>query len=128
MSVEHDFTSRQPYPTAPTPSLLAGYTLMPGADMKQELKSLSPVLASSIDEHASAQIDEAKLVRKIDLRVLPMLFVIYVAAFLDRCVYGSIRASLLPNRQADMFSPQCQHLQRPHHEPAKGLGHDRPTA
>ena len=29
-------------------------------------------------------VDEAKLVRTIDRKVLPMLFVIYVAAFLDR--------------------------------------------
>jgi hypothetical protein len=29
-------------------------------------------------------IDEAKLLRKIDLRVMPMLFLIYLAAFLDR--------------------------------------------
>jgi hypothetical protein len=29
-------------------------------------------------------IDEKALVRKIDMRVIPMLFFIYVAAFLDR--------------------------------------------
>lgn len=28
--------------------------------------------------------EAAKLMRRIDLRVLPMLFVVYVAAFLDR--------------------------------------------
>ncbi|TAQ88185.1 hypothetical protein B7494_g3483 [Chlorociboria aeruginascens] len=60
-------------------------------EMGQGLKSLSPVLAASIDEydsghdgHDSVRIDEAKLLRKIDVRVLPMLFIIYVAAFLDR--------------------------------------------
>lgn len=73
-------------PIRPRAPLSAGCTLILSADMKQERKSLSPVLADSIDEHASVQIDEAKLVRKIDLRVLPMLFIIYVAAFLDRCV------------------------------------------
>lgn len=31
-------------------------------------------------------VDEARLLRKIDLKVMPMLFVIYVAAFLDRLV------------------------------------------
>lgn len=30
------------------------------------------------------KVDEKKLVRRIDLRVMPMLFLIYVAAFLDR--------------------------------------------
>jgi hypothetical protein len=29
-------------------------------------------------------VDEVKLLRKIDIRVMPMLFLIYVAAFLDR--------------------------------------------
>jgi hypothetical protein len=33
---------------------------------------------------AGIPIDEAALQRKIDFRVLPMLFLIYVAAFLDR--------------------------------------------
>ena len=61
--------------------------------MKQELGSLSPVPTSSIDEQASAQIDEVKLVRKIDMHVLPMLFIIYVVAFLDRFVYDSLALS-----------------------------------
>ena len=30
------------------------------------------------------RIDEKKLIRKIDLKVLPILFLIYIAAFLDR--------------------------------------------
>jgi hypothetical protein len=29
-------------------------------------------------------VDEARLLRKIDLRVMPMLFIIYLVAFLDR--------------------------------------------
>ncbi|KAM3070467.1 High-affinity nicotinic acid transporter [Clarireedia jacksonii] len=32
----------------------------------------------------STRIDEQALIRKIDLRLLPILFVIYVVAFLDR--------------------------------------------
>jgi hypothetical protein len=32
------------------------------------------------------RVDESKLVRKIDLRVLPILFAVYVVAFLDRQV------------------------------------------
>lgn len=36
-------------------------------------------------------VDEAKLLRKIDMRVLPILFLIYVAAFLDRYILlGSV--------------------------------------
>ena len=62
--------------------------------MKEEFKSSSPVLTGSMDdEHVNVQIDEAKLLRKIDLHVLPMLFIIYVIAFLDRLVCCSIRAS-----------------------------------
>ncbi len=29
-----------------------------------------------------------KLLRRIDLHVLPMLFIVYFAAFLDRCVHS----------------------------------------
>ena len=32
----------------------------------------------------SPSIDEKALLRRIDLRVLPMLFIVYTAAFLDR--------------------------------------------
>lgn len=39
-----------------------------------------------IDDGLSAAIDEKKLLRKIDFKVMPMLFVIYVAAFLGRLV------------------------------------------
>lgn len=31
-----------------------------------------------------ADVDEGRLLRRIDFRVMPMLFLIYVAAFLDR--------------------------------------------
>jgi hypothetical protein len=42
-------------------------------------------------------LDEQKLLNKIDLRILPMLFLIYIAAFLDRFVESSFgrKASLL---------------------------------
>jgi len=33
-----------------------------------------------------SNVDDAKLVRKIDMRVMPMLFGIYLVAFLDRYV------------------------------------------
>lgn len=41
-----------------------------------------PVVESPLHPH----IDEAKLLRKTDLRVMPMLFVVYIVAFLDRYV------------------------------------------
>jgi len=45
-------------------------------------------ITDSKDAEASmacpASITESKLVRKIDWRLLPMLFVIYIFAFLDR--------------------------------------------
>lgn len=47
----------------------------------------APIEASVVDEHTPKMMDkaeEARLLRKIDMRVLPMLFVIYVFAFLDR--------------------------------------------
>jgi len=55
--------------------------------MEKQSKPESPLVSSLHDEYENVQIDEAKLVRKIDLRVLPMLFLIYVAAFLDRYVF-----------------------------------------
>jgi hypothetical protein len=59
-------------------------------DMEHQYKPESPVASSFLDDHGSAQIDEKKLLRKIDLRVLPMLVLIYIAAFLDRCVYCTL--------------------------------------
>lgn len=38
-----------------------------------------------------AHIDEAKLIRKIDLRLIPVLVVLYVLAFLDRYVVGCFK-------------------------------------
>lgn len=34
-----------------------------------------------------SNVDDAALVRKIDMRVIPMLFAIYFVAFLDRYVF-----------------------------------------
>lgn len=41
-------------------------------------------------------IDEAKVIRKIDMRVVPMLCILYLLAFLDRSVYASLPTGLLP--------------------------------
>lgn len=40
--------------------------------------------ASQDVEGVEGVVDEKKLIRKIDFKVLPILFLIYVAAFLDR--------------------------------------------
>jgi hypothetical protein len=40
--------------------------------------------SSSPEAELASTVDEKKLLRKIDLRVLPMLFMVYVVAFLDR--------------------------------------------
>jgi hypothetical protein len=80
---------------------------MSNADMKQELEPVSPVLADSINEYGIGQIDEAKLLRKIDLRVLPMLFLIYVAAFLDRCVCSSTEPLCCRTSELMSYSLQC---------------------
>ena len=47
-----------------------------------------PVISDAVEvgssEKSPSSVNEKKLMRKIDLKVLPMLFLIYVAAFLDR--------------------------------------------
>lgn len=41
--------------------------------------------SSSADEGTVlTPVDESKLLRKIDFRVLPILFIVYVASFIDR--------------------------------------------
>ncbi|OKL57533.1 hypothetical protein UA08_07095 [Talaromyces atroroseus] len=52
-----------------------------------DIEAVSPSLdAPSVDDKAisTSTVNEAKLLRKIDWRVMPMLFVIYLVAFLDR--------------------------------------------
>ena len=44
-----------------------------------------------------SSIDEKALLRKIDLRVLPMLFILYLAAFLDRVNIGNALTLGLPH-------------------------------
>ena len=52
-------------------------------DQVQVSENLSD-MQDSMDMPTPSGINEKALTRKIDLRVLPMLFIIYVAAFLDR--------------------------------------------
>lgn len=42
--------------------------------------------SSAVDEPVEPPIDEVKLLRKVDRHVLPILFAVYVVAFLDRQV------------------------------------------
>jgi hypothetical protein len=46
--------------------------------------TITPVEGDSTATRNVDDVDEKKLMRKIDGRLLPILFVIYVAAFLDR--------------------------------------------
>ena len=48
--------------------------------------TLTAVEAGSHDEDLS-EAEAAQLLRKTDMRLLPMLFIIYLAAFLDRWVF-----------------------------------------
>ena len=54
---------------------------MSGANMSLEHDGMERAISPT---ECPASVDDKALVRKIDRRVLPMLFVIYVAAFLDR--------------------------------------------
>lgn len=50
-------------------------------------------------------VDDAALVRKIDMRVLPMLFIIYFVAFLDRYVnWTSVVHAFIHANPADFAS------------------------
>lgn len=51
--------------------------LMPGSRRPSDEDGQIP---SDVD----IDVDDAALVRKIDMRVMPMLFIIYLVAFLDR--------------------------------------------
>jgi hypothetical protein len=47
-----------------------------------ELENMAPAVSPMYV--TETDIDEGRLLRRIDFRVMPMLFLIYVAAFLDR--------------------------------------------
>lgn len=54
-------------------------------DFKEAIKvSVEGGSSDRTSQRTMSEADEAKLLRRIDLRVLPMLFTIYVFAFLDR--------------------------------------------
>lgn len=59
------------------------------AEAKEGLASHSP---ASLQESDPA-VDEARLLRKVDWHLLPILFLIYVVSFLDRQVYTFVRVS-----------------------------------
>ena len=60
------------------------------------------------------EFDQKSLLRKIDFHVMPILFVIYVAAFLDRwfAIFVLCDASIY-------FQLQSQHLKCPYNAPTK---------
>ena len=56
------------------------------ADSRHSTSEEKDETSISIDAGAGADIDERKLLLKIDLRVLPVITIIYILAFLDRSV------------------------------------------
>lgn len=59
--------------------------------------SLTPDTMEMVDSGAKAPIDERRLLRKIDLHVMPMLFLIYIVAFLDRQVNVDAKQETSPD-------------------------------
>lgn len=59
----------------------------PSSIVAQDTGHYNPAQSSeSMDAKVPSFINEKALMRKIDLRVIPVLFVIYLVAFLDRWV------------------------------------------
>lgn len=52
-------------------------------------------------------IDEKKLLRKIDLRLVPPICILYLLAFLDRCVFTNVSS-----RTALTVEIQSEYIQR----------------
>lgn len=47
-------------------------------------------------DDALSEAEAARLLRRTDLRLLPMLFLVYVVAFLDRSVHAPGRDAMMP--------------------------------
>ena len=73
---------------------------MSGSNTPDDVVDLNGTEKANLPTEYSSSIDEKALVRKMDFKILPMLFIVYVAAFLDRLVC-SISALLLRDEQAD---------------------------
>jgi hypothetical protein len=65
-------------------------------------------------------VDDARLLRKIDLRVLPFICVMYLLAFLDRyvCMRSRGGGSLTPEQRQHL---ECIHIRAPEGPRAHGL-------
>ncbi len=66
------------------PDTIRSLTASHCTDQLQVSENISDMQDSMDMPSVSSGINEKALTRKIDLRVLPTLFIIYVAAFLDR--------------------------------------------
>jgi predicted transcriptional regulator len=65
-----------------------------GADTRCHRFSSYPTLQTVYNAHVDVSgIDEAKLVRKIDWRLLPWLSFLYLLSFLDRTSIGNAKVS-----------------------------------
>lgn len=70
--------------------------------------------SSTVGSPPQSRVDEAKLLRKIDWHLLPILFAVYVVAFLDRQVVPwSVSLGVTAS---DCW--QCQYFKCPYDEPA----------
>ena len=55
---------------------------MPGLEASTTVEKAEETV--TVLEQCPSSIDEKALVRKLDFKILPMLFIIYLASFLDR--------------------------------------------
>lgn len=67
------------------------------------------------------QINERRLIRKIDLSILPILFCSYFLQFLDKVIYNV--SPFVPTSNSD-FSPNVDIVCQCHGH-SEGLGHER---
>lgn len=54
----------------------------------------SPDQSDSVHTSSFRELDERALIKRIDLRLLPILFLVYVTAFLDRYVSAGVRRGI----------------------------------
>ncbi|KAL9055628.1 MAG: hypothetical protein Q9162_003438 [Coniocarpon cinnabarinum] len=72
------------------------------------MSSSQPEISGTLDDHTEPVAkDEARLVRKFDRHILPLVFVLYVLAFLDRSNIGNARIAGM-SRDLDLYGNRYQ--------------------
>lgn len=66
---------------------------LPGRDARftPENKSIIATTPTEVDDAQIDPVNENRMVRKMDFRIIPILFAVYVMAFLDRINIGNAR-------------------------------------